>query len=230
MKAVAPIVVQAEAEVALPGLAHFVKVVTPSIQATRKSYADARISGWNVARQIFEYSARADVQARVKALNTGPDGKNRPGRPRTAHGLVMDHLAQEGVVTRRTIEKWVYEWHRPGDGQSPPMGVAQVLKLKPACSEKDFLDAARKNAADTAAFVESTLEALAAQSGGDQDDPEKLPPTQWADKVAKPILRELTDAQGQPKVVAKARLKALAEKLDAVLDPFGWAVAPKAKH
>lgn len=229
MKAVTPIVVQAEAETALPGLAVFVKSVAPTIQVARKSYAEARIAGWNVARSIFEYSARPDVQARVKVLNTGPDGKNKAGRPRTAHGLVMDHLAEQEVVTRRTIEKWVYEWYRPGDKDEPATGVAQILKLKPSCGEKEFHEAVRKTP-DTSAFVETVLEGLAEQTGGEAEEPDNLPPAKWADKTLRPLMREFFDAHGNPRVLPKPKVKALAEKLGHVLEPFGWAIAPKAKH
>lgn len=228
MKAVTPIVVQAEAEDALPGLALFVHGMKNCVMAARKQNAIAHITKWNVARAIFEFSARADVQACVKAMNRQPDGKLKPGRPKTAHGIVMDTMAAKNLVTRRSIEKWVYDWYRPGHGDEAPSGISVLLKLKPGCAEKEFHQLTSQN--PDPAFVEDTLEKLSEQRGGESDEPDNLPPAQWADKTLRPLMREFFDPHGNPRVLPKPKVKALAEKLAHVLEPFGWAIAPKAKH
>ncbi|GMV82140.1 MAG: hypothetical protein AMXMBFR7_33240 [Planctomycetota bacterium] len=227
MKDAAPIVVQAEAEDALPGLGLFIQSLKPAVMNARCRRAEGHVAAWNVARAIFEYAARADVQTRVDAMNRLPDGKLKPGRPKSAHGLAMDAIEAKGLVTRRALEKWVYEWYSPGSDDEPATGIAALLKVKPGCAEKHFAEHVRKPSEPE--FVEDLLAKLAEQRGGDTDEPD-LPPAKWAEKALKPLMRQFYDASGHPRALPKTKIRALAEQLDNVLEPFGWAVAPKAKH
>ncbi|MBE7462304.1 MAG: hypothetical protein HS116_02315 [Planctomycetes bacterium] len=211
MKEPLPIVVQAEAEDSLPGLGLFIQALKPAVVNARHRRAEAHVAGWNVARAIFEYSARADVQARIKQLNYAPNGKMNPGRPKTAHGLVMDAAAERGM-SRKTLEKWVYEWFSPGDKDTEPSGVSVLLKLKPGCGEKQFAENVVAKAKPE--YVEELLAKLA-EAKGDQT------PQNAADKIKNSALKiaEYLEVHAD-----RRALDLVIKTLEPALERFGYAV------
>lgn len=225
-----PIVARAEAECSLPGMGALIKALQPRVNMARSSGAQGHIDAWSVARAIYEYAARADVQSAVKALNHLPDGRVRPGRPKTAHRLVMDRLVSDNLVTHRTLCRWVYEWFTPAEDGSEPRGVAVKLKLKPGCPEGEFCDIVAQNTPRLADWVDGILKGTEedTEAAVERDIPS---PKELADAVARK-LQAVFFRNGHPVLHTRAQKDAFSKRLNQLFAQMQleWELMPHERH
>ncbi len=215
------LVAKAEVESALPGLAEFCSDFGPRLSLARKTSAEARIQQWDLARRIFEYAARADVQARVAAMNRLPGGNVRPGRPKTAHGLVCDELVRREKIGERTLWRWLAEWYRPGNDSRPAGGISILLKLRCGCPQKEFSAIVSGNSAER---VEGLLAQLSGQGGADESEDESDPRElgrEFAQKIFKFMFRRDDNGKIQPRIRTRAETNAFFREANTQLDALG---------
>lgn len=226
-----PIVARAEAECGLPGLADLVKALNPRVRLARSSGAQGHVDAWAVARAVYEYAARADVQMALKVMNHQPDGRVRPGRPKTSHRLVIDELVRAGVVNDRTVRAWVYEWYTPAEDDGEPHGVAVKLQLKPGCPEKEFQEIVARNSKDRLAdWVESLLKGT--EEDTDAAVERDIPgPKELADSVAHK-LQKFFFINGHPILRTRAQKDAFSKRLNVLFAQMNleWELMPHERH
>lgn len=208
MNAVAPVVVAAQEEDALPGLAAFVRQVCGSIVTAHRQSAQARFRTWEVARSIYEYAARPDVAAYIYRMNHPAGGSKRPGRPFSAIALVKKICAKRELLSTRALERWLNEWTR----------VSRLLNLKPSCPAS-ALNAAVKS--ELPIFVEGVLDQIRKRSPAEYLTPNA---TRWTEKNTRALRRSLLYEDGNPKPIPRRHLKSLAKHLHRLLKPHGLVV------
>ena len=225
-----PIVARAEVECSLPGLAAFVKGLVAPIKKAREKNAEAHTHGWQVARAIYEYANRSEVQTALKAINHQPDGRVRPGRPKTAHRLAIDELVRQGLVNDRTVRRWVYEWYTPAEEEGEPRGVSIKLELKPDCAEKDLFGTVAQNSSRLADWVEGLLKDTEEDTAAavERDIPS---PRELADAVANK-LEKVFFRNGHPILRTRAQKDAFSKRLNQLFAQMNleWELMPHERH
>lgn len=190
----------------LPGIGEFCNSLRRDVKATVKRGVKARLQTWKIARRIFTYGNSTAVQARVAILNINADGTKREGRPKQGHRLAMEALAARNYISPRSLEYWMREW-----GQ-----VADRLGIKRDSSEDEFTATLRKTQKLLPEFIEDLLapEVNPGGIGAEKDTPEET-----GEKIAKAILRYITDDKGRVRANAAA-IKAANARLQRDGAPF----------
>jgi len=200
----------------LPGIEEFAARLKQAVQNAREKSAVGRLISWEVIRQCYEYGNRADVRARVAAMNHLPDGSRKNGRPYAGHRLAMEAIAAKCGVHFRTVAKWQESFNEVvNSGQLKPNELNALGAFNPL-QVADRLDEIEARIAEKAAKASQAEER-------ERDAPATegpLPPETYGERLAQSLLHRARLDEAVNPAVVRGLLKALCP----VLERHGYTV------
>ncbi|MCZ7645258.1 MAG: hypothetical protein M5U26_08240 [Planctomycetota bacterium] len=220
MHANAPIVSPAAAAADLPGLGSLCNQLNKAAADAWKADAGARLARLEICRRLCCFGREPAVVAEVERINK-PDGKARPGRPKTGASFALEGLSKTSGVPKRTLERWYAEWRR----------IAKLLGID-LHDDRSFPEYVKKLAASRGqtpeAWLSERLDAEEELIRKAVEDLLKLPPKKFAEKIVAPVAgklrRLLKTPTGHTRMLDAAQRKALREQLNQALAGTGLAV------
>ncbi|MCW8128948.1 MAG: hypothetical protein KIS92_01060 [Planctomycetota bacterium] len=174
--------------------------------------------GYELGRSIVEFAERKDVASEVAKINKERKEAKKGGRPLSEHCFVAGMLEQDTGLSKAWLEKCARAFLR--DRESG-FALGKKLALTIAAGRKG-LDIAALNG--PLPDPERLLPPADGEGDGDGDG---LTPKEEAQRVVKPVQKFFFDKSGNPRLRKAAEVRAIADALNSLLDPHGWAVAPK---
>ncbi|MBE7465429.1 MAG: hypothetical protein HS116_18280 [Planctomycetes bacterium] len=215
----APIVASAR-NAELPGLGKLVKDLKPAAVAAWRSDAEARLQRLELCRELCVFGEREEVLAEIEKINR-PDGKAKPGRPKTGYRLAMERLSTESGVPFRTLERWMLEWRR----------FADLIQVDPSHAETlgDFCGhEAKASKMSLEAWISSVLDEQVEREARADNDLLQLAPQEFARKLTGPVAARIArlcqTETGHARMLPAPHRKALCNELNAALHRAGLVV------
>ncbi|MGD0089923.1 MAG: hypothetical protein ABSE73_08390 [Planctomycetota bacterium] len=218
------LVVRAEAKCAwmkLPGIEEFTARLKAQVRDAREKSAVGRLLAWETIQQCYEYGNRAEVRARVAAMNTLADGSSKNGRPYSGHRLAMEAIAARCALNFRTVERWQANFNRAvNSGELKPGELNSLGEFSPS---------------QVASRIEEIEARLGAKERGTASPPEEHEPEaretaagshstlsleSYGKRLANRFLRKARLLDGADPALMLGVLKALAP----VLEQYGYCI------
>lgn len=173
--------------------------------------------GYELGRHIVEFSERKEVSGEVGRLNRERQDAKQGGRPLAPHCYVAGMLEEDTGLSKSWLEKCARAFIKDRESK---FELGKQLSMQVAKGKKALNLSTLGNALPN---PERLL------PGGEQEEAKPLTPKEEALRTIKPLKHFFYDPSGNPRARKAAEVRTLAEEINEMLEPYGWAVLPKGK-
>ena len=198
--------------------AAFAAKVEQATVASILAGAQAVHTEWNRGELIVKYAESEEIRDLVERCNLARQKQKLGGRPLLPHCYVAALLAAKLDCEKAHFERCARVYIKDREtGFTVGKRMATLIARGEQLSLKDSQD------------LFANGERLLPESVESCNGNEKLTPTEFAAKLTRPMQRMLFDNAGKAMLRPRAEIRAVIERLEDIVEPFGYEILPKAK-